>query len=221
MRADDRTARRRARGVLWDAGLAALLAAGVVAGAAAQTTEQLQREALEQAKAGGQFAWAASRALTWDDFRGRPRAGLFKAAETVSRVTYLIGCLGQETRFTVVTTFSTMESWVRRDVRDNAAAGAQTLRHEQTHFDITELFGRELRRVLGEATGLCPGDLMRARALFDSLSVASQALQARYDLETEHGTNADMQHAWSLTVQGRLEALAAYAEEPAGNRAGL
>lgn len=205
----------------WRAGLAvcALLTAGVPAAGPAQTTQQLAREALEHAKAGGHFAWDSARPLTWDDFRARPHAGLFKAAETVSTVTYLIGCLGEETRFTVLTTFSTMESWVRPDVRADPAASAAMLRHEQTHFDITELFGRELRRVLGAADGLCPHDLARARALFDSLSGASRRLQDRYDRETAHGTHGDQQAAWSAWVQAQLAApvtLEAHAAGAAG-----
>ncbi|MBP6669142.1 MAG: hypothetical protein KA180_06820 [Gemmatimonadales bacterium] len=192
---------RRWRGgmLLWG-----LLACGVPARGAAQTTEQLAREALEHAKAGGHVAWDSARPLTWSDFRARPHAGLFKAAETVSTVTYLIGCLGQEARFTVLTTFSTMESWVRPDVRADPAASAAMLRHERTHFDLTELFGRELRRALGAADGLCPHDLARARALFDSLDTASRQLQDRYDRETAHGTHGEQQAAWSAWVQAWL-----------------
>lgn len=194
--------------------LPGLLGGVIATGGAAQTTEQLAREALEHAKAGGHFAWAAGRPLTWDDFRGRPHRTLFKAAETTSTVTYAIGCLGAETRFTVLTTFSTMESWVRPDVRADPAASDAMLRHEQTHFDITELFGRELRRALGAAEGLCPHDLARARALFDSLAATSRALQARYDLETEHGTLSDRQAEWSRATAARLASLAAYSGDP-------
>lgn len=194
--------------------LALLLGVVIASGSAAQTTQQLAREALEHAKAGGQFAWDATRPLTWSDFRARPHAGLFKAAETVSTVTYLIGCLGPETRFTVLTTFSTMESWVRPDVRADPAASDAMLRHEQTHFDITELFGRELRRALGAEGGLCPHDLARARALFDSLSTASRQLQDRYDRETGHGTLPDRQAEWSQAMVARLASLEAYSGDP-------
>ncbi len=191
----------RAETVRW---LPGLLGVVIASGGTAQTTQQLAREALEHAKAGGQIAWDSSRPLTWTDFRARPHAGLFKAAETVSTVTYLIGCLGQETRFTVLTTFSTMESWVRPDVRADPAASDAMLQHEQTHFDITELFGRELRRALDAADGLCPHDLARARALFDSLSTASRQLQERYDRETRHGTDRDAQAFWSTWVRALL-----------------
>jgi len=193
-----------------------VLGSALASAAAAQTTHELHREALGRAEAGGNFPWAETRPLGWDDFRGRPHRGLFKAAETVSSVTYLIGCLGQEVRFTVLTTFSTTESWVRADLRDDAEASVRILRHEQTHFDLTEVFGRELRRALGAAVGLCPGDLPRARAVFDSLSTVSQALQARYDAETLHGTDPERQEQWSQAVRARLASLAAYGDEAAG-----
>ncbi len=181
----------------------------------AQSVIDLHREAVGQARAGGNLPWSPAQALTWQNFRGPPREGLFKAAETFSSVTYLIGCLGRETRFTVLATFSTTESWVRRDIRSDSVAGPQTLRHEQTHFDLTEVLARELRRTLHQAEGLCPNRLQRARELFDSLSTVSQALQARYDAETLHGTSLESQGEWSRAVRARLDSLGSFSGLPA------
>jgi hypothetical protein len=182
----------------------------------AQTAYELHLEALGQATAGGNIPWSPTQPLTWSNFRGQPHQGLFKAAETFSNVTYLIGCLGRETRFTVLTTFSTTESWVRTDVRHDSVASAQTLRHEQTHFDISEVLGRELRRALLQADDLCPNHLPRARELFDSLSHVSLTLQAQYDAETLHGTDTESQTLWGRSVLAQLDSLAAYSGASSG-----
>lgn len=179
---------------------------------AAQTAADLRREAEGLARAGGNIPWSASTQLAWRQFRGRPQSAYFTVAQTSAAVTYQIGCLGSETRFAALATFSTTESWVRADIPADTVAGPPTLRHEQTHFDLAEVFARELRHVLSTTTGLCPANLPRARQLFDSLSVVSRELNARYDAETAHGTILEAQAAWSADVNARLDSLAAYAD---------
>jgi len=176
----------------------------------AQTTADLRREAEGLARAGGNLPWDSTAPLVWTQFRGPPRPVYSTAAETSSSVTYEIGCLGQETRFAVLATFSTTESWVRPDIPKDSIASRQILGHEQTHFDITEVFAREFRRALASTTGLCPGNLNGARQLFDSLNAASRILHTRYDDETGHGTRADSQAAWTARVRARLDSLAPY-----------
>src|SRR5262249_27542337 len=191
-----------------------LLLAALPSIARGQTTYELHLEALGQASAGGNIPWDSAQGLSWSSFRGRPHPGLFQAAETHSNVTYLIGCLGQETRFTVLATFSTTESWVRPDVVRDSVASVRTLQHERTHFELTEILARELRRSLLDAKDLCPGQLQRARELFDSLSSVSKAWQSRYDTETVHGTNLESQARWTRAISAELDSLAAFAEPP-------
>jgi hypothetical protein len=183
--------------------------------AGAQTAADLRREAEGQARAGGNLPWDSATPLAWSQFRAKPQPAYFTAAQTSSSVTYLIGCLRTEARFAVLATFSTTESWVRPDVSPDSIAGPQTLRHEQTHFDLSEVFARELRRALGTTPGLCPANLQAARQLFDSLSAVSKALNARYDEDTGHGTVLDAQAVWSARVRAQLDSLAAFAD-PAG-----
>ena len=179
---------------------------------AAQTAADLRRETEGLARAGGNVPWSASTPLAWRQFRGKPQSTYFTVAQTSASVTYQIGCLRSETRFAALATFSTTDSWVRADIPADTVAGPPTLRHEQTHFDLAEVFARELRRALSTTPGLCPANLQRARQLFDSLSVVSQERNARYDAETAHGTRHEAQAAWSADVNTRLDSLAAYAD---------
>jgi uncharacterized protein DUF922 len=194
--------------------LGCLLAFGMPSSSHAQSTLELRQEAEAHARAGGNLPWTPDLHLAWRHFRGHPQSAYFTAAQTSSDVTYVIGCNGHETRFVVLATISTTESWVRPDIPGDSVASAQTLRHEQTHFDMSEILARELRRTLTSAAGdLCPSHLQAARQLFDSLSGVSKALQARYDEETGHGTRLDAQTTWSRWVTARLDSLAAYAAD--------
>lgn len=190
--------------------LGILLALGAPSIGVAQTTFELLQEAEGQARAGGNLPWQAGQALAWSNFRGAPRQAYFTAAQTSSAVTYVIGCNGHEARFAVLATFSTTESWVRPGIPGDSIASARTLRHEQTHFDISEVFARELRKSFFAERGLCPNNLQAARQLFDSLNNVSKALNAKYDDETAHGTNLDAQAEWSRWITARLDSLAAY-----------
>lgn len=176
-----------------------------------QTTSDLRHETEGFARAGGNLPWDSTIPLGWSQFRGPPQHEYATAAQTSSAVTYQIGCLGAETRFVVVATFSTTESWVRPDIPSDSIASPQVLRHEQLHFDLSEVLARELRLALATTPGLCPANLVRARQLFDSLSAASRTLQARYDEETGHGTLVTSQAIWSRRIRALLDALAAYA----------
>ena len=42
-------------------------------------------------------------------------------------------------------------------------------------------------------------------AMADRLAAAEKVEQERYDAETNHGRNAAKQHAWTATIQTRLQ----------------
>ncbi len=99
------------------------------------------------------------------------------------------------------------------DIPGNRNANARTLKHEQTHFDITEIFARKLRKSFEGATGLCPDRPKDARKLFDRLSEESQDIQSRYDNETAHGMSFDAQTRWTRSVEAGLDSLKQYRQD--------
>lgn len=186
--------------------LALLLAPG------AAESDELHERLARQVKAEGSLVWSTHR-LSWKDFRGKPRLGTSTAAQTSSGVTYLVECHGERFGFAVLATFAPVESWVRPDIPSNRSANTRTLRHEQTHFDITEIFARKLRRAFEDARDFCPDHPRDARKLFDRLSRESQDIQDRYDRETAHGMSFDAQTRWSRSVEAGLDSLAKYRRE--------
>jgi hypothetical protein len=173
---------------------------------------ELLRSLADQVKAEGSRIWSA-RQLGWKDFHGSPRLGTSTAAQTSSGVTYLVECRDRRFRFAVLATFSPTESWVRPDIPPHRKASGRTLKHEQIHFDITEIFARRLRQAFAGASGLCPHRLNDARKIFDRLARDSGHLQERYDKETAHGMVQEAQLRWSRTVASSLDSLARFRQE--------
>lgn len=199
--------------LLWCAPLSTrLLTAAVLLAQPAPDSEELLQRLTKQVKAEGSLIWSTRR-LTWKEFHGKPRMGTSTAAQTSSGVTYIVECHGDEFRYAILATFSPVESWVRPDIPPNRKATVHTLKHEQTHFDITEVFARRLRKAFESATGFCPNHPKDARKVFDRLSRESQDTQSRYDDETAHGMSLDAQTRWSRSVGASLDSLAKYRGE--------
>lgn len=178
----------------------------------AQSAPELGRTLREQAAGDGLLVWSAKDRPEWEDFRGNPRLGTPTAAETSSGVTYVVQCRGRRLGFAVLATFSPTESWVRPDIPGNPRGGPQSLRHERTHFDLTELFARRLRRALSGLERACPDPRDHARRVFDRLAEGSRREQERYDSETAHGMARDAQARWERQVRDSLNALRRHAE---------
>jgi hypothetical protein len=151
--------------------------------------------------------WSATRRLTVADFLGRPNTPL--AASTSSDIKANIGCTDFVFNGSAQATFDPNTSWFR----DPKHATEALLRHEQLHFDITEIYARKLRQkmVAFKQTADC-GKLQPAfNNLTKSVYTEWGREEARYDQQSNHGLNAAQQAAWEQQVQQRLEQLKEYA----------
>ena len=180
--------------------------------AAAQSAADLARRLRSQVSEEGLLVWSARSPPRWRDFRGPPALGTVTAAQTSSGVTYLLQCAGPRLEVAVLATFTPSASWVRPDIPRDPIAGPESLRHERTHFDLTELFARRLRRDLSTLGRACPGREGGTRRVFDRLAEESRREQERYDRETAHGMARDAQLRWERQVRDSLDSLGRYAE---------
>jgi hypothetical protein len=119
-------------------------------------------------------------------------------------------CVGTAFDSEVAAVFLPHLSWVKPVVLSDPAMRASTLRHEQTHFDLTEVYARRLRKYLAEAYDPCGprSDEVRTGA---ERYISGEALeQRRYDEGTRHGLLTADQAAWQRNVEGWLADLDAY-----------
>jgi predicted secreted Zn-dependent protease len=93
-----------------------------------------------------------------------------------------------------------------------AADSARALRHEQTHFDLTEVHARRLRRYFVELMAPCRMSTKDLEAEAAQIGKDEKAAQAQYDAETDNGRALAQQARWEKDVAGQLVALAKYAK---------
>lgn len=158
------------------------------------------------------IVWAQRRPLAWSDFKGPAPAEVGPvAAQTSYALLHGAGCTGSKFEFRVVAAFVPDKSWVRTSMLRSPAESTRALRHEQTHFDITEVHARRLRRYYTELMAPCriaSGDLAAAAS---RIGRDEKAAQAQYDAETDNGRTTAQQTRWDKDISSQLTALAKYA----------
>jgi hypothetical protein len=90
------------------------------------------------------IVWSANRPLTVADFQSRPKPYEKLAALTTTDIKAGAACRDFVFSGTVQATFDPNASWFR----DTKNFSPQLLRHEQLHFDLTEVYARVLRQKL-------------------------------------------------------------------------
>ncbi|MBD2769997.1 DUF922 domain-containing protein [Hymenobacter sp. BT664] len=154
--------------------------------------------------------WSASRPLTTADFQARPRPYDRLAAMTSTDIKAGAACRDFVFSATVEATFDPTASWVR----EPKTASPALLRHEQTHFDLTEVYARIMRQKLASFQAKVACDKLQPAFNNFTKGIYSEwdREQNRYDQETNHGLNAARQASWEKQTQLRLTQLEAFAQ---------
>ena len=157
------------------------------------------------------IVWTLRRRLTWADFKANPPddAGIV-AARTAYRIIDGAQCNRSKFEYRVVTAFRPKESWVRLSILRTDADNARALRHEQTHFDLSEVHARRLRRYFAELMAPCKMSPSDFSAAAERMERDEKAAQVLYDSETENGRNVNQQARWDKEVDAQLVALAKF-----------
>ncbi|GMV36635.1 MAG: hypothetical protein AMXMBFR61_11430 [Fimbriimonadales bacterium] len=151
--------------------------------------------------------------LKWEDFKGDPPANSTHDAETtsgikVSNYTYDTK-KGDDNKWhsklkgaKATSTMDKTQSWVKPGKKTD-----ELLKHEQYHFDISEYWARELQKVLDGLEGI--GDTPEAaeanlaekvQQAYQDILQKHNAMQEKYDEETDHSRNAEKQEEWCKKI---------------------
>lgn len=150
--------------------------------------------------------WSENYKLTWKDFKGK----INDFDQRASAITYSIVDFQAEITndFVVLTAravFIKDESWAEKNNTDNL------LKHEQVHFDMTELRVREIKKAFAETTFTSYDDFnKRLDDIYDNISDKYDAYDGLYDKETVHSTNIEEQLRWNKKVEKELYELRKY-----------
>lgn len=157
--------------------------------------------------------WKAERPLTWSDFQGTVPEHTEFAAHTTTEIgmdAKYMGTLVQiKGTYDVYARFIKTESWAQPGERNRTAS---ILKHEQLHFDITELHARKLRADLDR---LRTGDRslkQKVQDVFQNRNAEASAMQRSYDSQTDHGLRTEMQKAWEKAISDSLQVWQSFAK---------
>lgn len=145
--------------------------------------------------------WSLERKLTWEDFKGVPnlKENPDTLALTSSGFGYETGVgMFKKGEIFVQSVFYTNQSWFVPEGETD-----YVLRHEQIHFDITEIFSRKLRKELVEAK-VTSTNFITAKPIFDRVFNEMRNRQKRYDQETVRGEKKETQEYWEAIIELEL-----------------
>ena len=155
------------------------------------------------------MTWDETTKLTWEDFKAEPNSNSDAVALTASGITfgYSVKTSGQrivDFSTTVEAHFYPNKSWYLKDKGNSYILG-----HEQLHFDLTELYARKFREQL---TLLKVNQNLKAQMsrLHTAINEALNETQKRYDEQTHHSINVELQKQWEIFIAKELQLLDKY-----------
>lgn len=148
--------------------------------------------------------WNENRQLTWDDFKGVPNAGDDFVASTNSGISFSFSYQTRNGKmnmdYEVFCNFYPELSWYKKEL-----VTPYILKHEQTHFDISELFARKLRKAMAE-TNFGSNLKDEVNAVYQEIETQRRQMQNQYDLESDHSKNEAAEMRWRTYVAEQLQA---------------
>lgn len=143
--------------------------------------------------------WKKEERLRWEDFQGFPDTTEVFEALTYAGISFSYSYSGNSFTFKAATYFNRAKSW-RLPIADSGK-----LRHEQLHFDITEIFTRRLMVRLGQLKPEKASVQQTISALLKDVLAEKDRFQHYYDQETHYGTRPAEQKKWEKRVADLLQ----------------
>jgi hypothetical protein len=148
--------------------------------------------------------WSAGEKLNWDDFNATPDDRTDALAVTGSAISASYSFKDSQVKMGARSFFLRSKSWVKKKED-------YLLRHEQLHFNITEIYARKIRKAFSKSSTT---DNKSSKALykkvFSSLNAECKEYQNKYDRETRHSIIKEKQLEWDEKITKELEDLDDY-----------
>lgn len=146
--------------------------------------------------------WNETKKLSWEDFKGKPvKSASFVASTNTGisfKYSYSFDNGSVNLQYSVESFFYPEKSWFQPN-----SVSPYILKHEQTHFDISELHARMLRKSISEKTfsKKVKGEI---EPLYQRTEQQRRAMQAKFDVETDHSRNEEKEILWEKYIAEKL-----------------
>lgn len=149
--------------------------------------------------------WSKDKMLAWNNFHGLPDTSNKYAAVTDCHIKMRFNTKKDTLYVSIFSYMQPSMSWVKIKSKN-----ANLLKHEQVHFDITELYTRKLRQTVlskKHTKSILANELKKIESNNHQEFVKCQDL---YDIETEHSKIKLKQQEWEKKIIKELKELEAY-----------
>lgn len=154
--------------------------------------------------------WSDNQKLTWNDFIGKHDPRSPYAASTHSSIvfSYNVSSVNENLSLTteVNAYFYPEMSWFNPN-----KANEHILKHEQAHFDITEIHARKLREAFANYT-LTKNFEKELTSIFTKINHDRKKMQDQFDMETNHSLNFEEEATWQKFISEELRKLENFME---------
>ena len=148
--------------------------------------------------------WDKNYKLQFEDFRGKvPLHVGLEVAATGTHIKVIGFWEDNMPNFSVEVYFLKNSSWIKDSTN-------KIIKHEQLHFDISELTGRKIRKGVLELRKGHQNNLEDYQQLIKALLEYHDAMNIQYDNETAHGIYEKEQAEWELKISKELKELSDY-----------
>lgn len=155
-----------------------------------------------------QIEWSESRKLTWSDFKGKVNRKDIYTAETNCELGFKSSSANifSKSKIAVTNLFICNSSWVLPKDKHSLAL----LEHEQLHFDLNEIYARQLRKKIIDRKLGYFNLIKESNKIYVDISLLCTKRQELYDAETKHGIDSIAQKRWQKDIKTELRELEAY-----------
>lgn len=153
-------------------------------------------------KAADAIEWSKDRKLRRADFRGAATLQSGLGARNFITIQAAWTCDGDRLNANIRAMFDS-----GRSTWPGTLSSSLLLQHEQTHFDIAEIFARKIRSHLAQLTDVCTrrGGTIPLAAIVEDYQHELDQEHARYDRQTTFGADAKAQWTWTSETMKALE----------------
>ncbi len=144
--------------------------------------------------------WRTSGRLTWTDYKGKPDPASDAAASTTTYLGIEYDIRDNSFTYKIQCRFSRTKSW-------GLSKTEYILKHEQGHFDIAEIFARELNKKMTEYKFDKVAYRTDLRKIYEKVTREKSDFQDQYDVETDHSRKKEQQEEWLKKIDKKLEDL--------------
>lgn len=146
--------------------------------------------------------WKENQKLSWEDFRGKPvRSASFVASTNTGisfQYSYSIKNGDINVDYFVESFFQPEGSWYIPE-----KVSPYILRHEQAHFDISELHARMLRKNLYGKT-FSKKVKSEIEGIYQQVEQKRRAMQTKFDAESDHSRDEEKENFWQKYIANQL-----------------